>query len=217
PRGRGHPARRAHSRGRRRLLGDDDDPAVSEGHRPTGGVDSARGRLRHSARRIARPRLRHRDRDGCRCAAARCRSVEGAVDPGAGRMTGSRFVAPPWIPRIVFSSVAVAVLATVAPLGFVRPASAALAAVGVADSYSTKHDRVLTVAPKGVLANDLNLLGGTTAVLVSTTIRGTLSLAPDGGFTYTPASKFVGTDRFTYRPSGLLSASATDTISVTNA
>ena len=96
-------------------------------------------------------------------------------------------------------------------------ARAALVATGVPDSVTVKHDRTLVVAPAGVLANDLNLLGDTTAILVSGVSNGELDLDADGGFTYEPAPGFVGTDSFRYRPSGLLSTAAKVTISVTNA
>jgi hypothetical protein len=82
---------------------------------------------------------------------------------------------------------------------------------------TVKHDRTLVVAPAGVLANDLNLLGDTAAILVSGVSNGELDLDGDGGFTYEPAPGFVGTDSFRYRPSGLLSTAAKVTISVTNA
>jgi hypothetical protein len=98
-----------------------------------------------------------------------------------------------------------------------QPARAALIATGVPDSATTKHDRTLVVAAPGVLANDLNLLGSTTAILVSGVSHGTLNLRSDGGFTYTPSAGFVATDSFRYRPSGLLSTAANVTITVTNA
>ena len=101
--------------------------------------------------------------------------------------------------------------------GSPQPVRAALVATGVADSATVKHDRTLVVAAPGVLANDLDLLGSSTAVLVSGVSRGTLSLRSDGGYTYVPASGFVGTDSFRYRPSGLLSTAARVTITVTNA
>ena len=71
---------------------------------------------------------------------------------------------------------------------------AALVATGVPDSVTVKHDRTLVVAPAGVLANDLNLLGDTTAILVSGVSNGELDLDRNGGFTYEPAPGFVGTD-----------------------
>jgi hypothetical protein len=97
------------------------------------------------------------------------------------------------------------------------PTRGALVATGVADSYSVKHDRLAVIPASGVLANDLNLLGGTSAILTSGVSHGTLNLQSDGGFSYTPAGGYLGVDTFRYRPSGLLSTQATVTITVTNA
>ena len=74
-----------------------------------------------------------------------------------------------------------------------------------------------TTATTGVLANDTDADGDAlTAVLVSTTSNGVLSLSEDGSFTYTPNSGFHGTDQFTYQASDgtLQSATATATITV---
>jgi RHS repeat-associated protein len=87
------------------------------------------------------------------------------------------------------------------------------------DSYSVFHDRTLTVAAAGVLANDND--GGNsnplTAVLNNTTSHGGLSLNSNGSFTYTPSFHFVGTDSFTYHANDGSANSnvATVTISVT--
>jgi hypothetical protein len=102
-------------------------------------------------------------------------------------------------------------------VGLAQPARAALVATGVPDNATVKHDRTLAVAAPGVLANDLNLLGSSTASLVSGVSYGTLTLRSSGGYTYVPAAGFVGTDSFRYKPSGLLSTPATVTITVTNA
>ena len=97
------------------------------------------------------------------------------------------------------------------------PARAAVVATGVDDNYSMSHDRTLTVAAPGVLGNDLNLLGGATAVLVTDATHGVLDLRSNGRFTYAPGAGFVGNDTFKYRPSGVLSKTATVHIAVTNA
>jgi len=113
-------------------------------------------------------------------------------------------------------------LATTALSGFLigplpERAAAALVAAGVDDNLTTPHDRPRVVAPPGVLGNDLNLLGGASAILVSGVSHGTLNLRGDGGYTYTPAPGYLGADSFRYRPSGLLSTPATVRITVTNA
>jgi hypothetical protein len=88
-----------------------------------------------------------------------------------------------------------------------------------AHSYSVLDNGVLSVAAKGVLANDVSANGkALTAVLASGPAHGTLTLKADGSFTYTPAANFVGTDSFTYQAKGsdgTLSAAAPVTIQVT--
>src|SRR5690606_33130636 len=74
--------------------------------------------------------------------------------------------------------------------------------VASADSYTTPQATQLTVNAPGVLGNDSDIDGNPlTAVLVSTTQQGVLSLNPNGSFTYTPNAGFTGTDTFTYRAS----------------
>ena len=69
------------------------------------------------------------------------------------------------------------------------------------DSYTANEDETLTVnADSGVLDNDDpdDEYGTLTASLVDAATHGTVSLAADGSFTYTPESDFYGTDSFTY-------------------
>ena len=74
--------------------------------------------------------------------------------------------------------------------------------VGVTDAYATAPGTTLTInAANGVLGNDLDPdLDPLTAALVTGPANGTLTLAPDGSFVYTPTAGFVGTDTFSYRP-----------------
>jgi VCBS repeat-containing protein len=91
------------------------------------------------------------------------------------------------------------------------------APVAVNDAYSTDEDTALNVAAPGVLANDTDADGGTlTAVLVSGTTHGTLTLNANGSFTYTPTAGFNGSDQFTYKANdGALDSNvATVTITV---
>ncbi len=93
------------------------------------------------------------------------------------------------------------------------------APTATADSYSTNIGGTLTVnAANGVLANDADPDTGTTLVaqLVNGPSNGTLNLAADGSFTYTPNAGFSGTDTFTYRASdgSLQSSPVTVTINV---
>ncbi|MGD9418724.1 MAG: Ig-like domain-containing protein [Verrucomicrobiota bacterium JB025] len=68
------------------------------------------------------------------------------------------------------------------------------------DTYSTPQETTLTVAAPGVLGNDADPNSDPlTATLVSGPANGALTLNPDGGFSYTPASGFTGFDSFTYQ------------------
>jgi hypothetical protein len=81
------------------------------------------------------------------------------------------------------------------------------------DSYSTLHDHALTVSAPGVLANDSNSYNlPLTAAPLSGPSNGTLALNPDGSFTYTPNSHFVGYDSFTYTATASDGTSATATV-----
>ncbi len=88
----------------------------------------------------------------------------------------------------------------------------------VADSYNATEDQTLTVnAALGVLANDSDPEADPlTAQLVTPPASGTLSLAPDGSFTYAPAGDFSGPVTFAYRASDgvLFSTPATVTVNV---
>jgi len=99
------------------------------------------------------------------------------------------------------------------------------APVATDDSNSVAEDGVLSGA--SVLANDSDLHGGApgenntplTAALVSDVTNGTLTLNPNGTYTYTPDPDFNGTDSFTYQAVdqlGGVSNTATVTITVTS-
>jgi hypothetical protein len=98
----------------------------------------------------------------------------------------------------------------------------ALALLANNDAYSVVHDRNLVVAPPGVLANDVILLGTSTAVRDSVPSHGVVTLRSDGGFTYTPNAGYVGSDSFRYHVHDTIlglptnSNSATVTITITN-
>ncbi|MDQ6794944.1 MAG: Ig-like domain-containing protein, partial [Chloroflexota bacterium] len=97
-----------------------------------------------------------------------------------------------------------------------------LTLVAVADTLTMVHDRTAVVPPPGVLGNDVGLLGGATAVLDGPPSHGSVTLRPDGGYTYTPNAGYVGTDVLHYhaRNGGILplnSTSTTVTITITNA
>ncbi len=87
------------------------------------------------------------------------------------------------------------------------------------DSYSTTEGTQLTVAAaNGVLANDSDPDGNSiTAVGTKGADHGTVALAANGSFVYTPAPGFSGNDTFKYRASDgkAQSDEATVTIAVT--
>jgi hypothetical protein len=89
-----------------------------------------------------------------------------------------------------------------------------------ADSFTVVHDRTLTVGPAGVLGNDTSDPVGRplTATLVNGPAHGTLTLNPNGSFTYRPAAGYVGPDSFTYtaRDGDFISESATVSMTVTD-
>ena len=85
------------------------------------------------------------------------------------------------------------------------------------DAYSTNEDTALNIfAASGVLANDTDPEGDPlTAALVDGPAHGTLTLNPNGSFTYTPAANYSGPDSFTYRANDGAAASNVATVSIT--
>lgn len=73
--------------------------------------------------------------------------------------------------------------------------------VGVEDSYNATEDFVSAVnVDEGLLANDIfdMTLNNVTVSVVDAPANGTLNLADDGSFSYTPNLDFSGVDTFTY-------------------
>ena len=70
------------------------------------------------------------------------------------------------------------------------------------DSYSINEDTTLNVlSATGVLANDSDVDGDPlTATVMVGPAHGSLTLNPDGSFSYTPALNYNGPDSFTYKP-----------------
>ena len=89
--------------------------------------------------------------------------------------------------------------------------------MGEEDSYDAVFQSILTVnAAEGLLANDSDIEKDPLSVeLISSTSHGTLVLNPDGSFTYTPASRYVGPDSFTYRCFDGMDYSETITVNIT--
>lgn len=90
------------------------------------------------------------------------------------------------------------------------------APVAFNDTLSVAPGSTLNITAPGILANDTDVDSASlTAVLVSSTLSGTLSLNPNGSFNYRPNTGFSGTDVFTYRANdGSLSSANTATVSI---
>jgi len=72
--------------------------------------------------------------------------------------------------------------------------------VAVNDSYTTNTNTALNIASPGILSNDTDADGNSlTAVKVSDTSHGTVTLNSNGSFIYTPAAGYTGMDSFTYQ------------------
>ncbi len=70
------------------------------------------------------------------------------------------------------------------------------------DAYDAREDRTLGVGGRGILRNDVDPEGDPlTATLVSGPGKGSLTLRPDGSFTYKPKKNFNGRDSFVYEAS----------------
>ncbi len=82
--------------------------------------------------------------------------------------------------------------------------------------YTSKNSPLIVPATSGVLLNDSDAEGDSlTAMLLISTIHGTLVLNPDGGFNYTPEADFTGTDSFVYQASDGTSGSPTRRVTIT--
>ena len=78
------------------------------------------------------------------------------------------------------------------------------------DAYTTDEDVALIIAAPGVQGNGEDVEGNAlSAVLVAGPSHGSLTMSPDGSFTYVPAADYSGEDTFSYQVSdGELSSSA---------
>lgn len=91
------------------------------------------------------------------------------------------------------------------------------APVSADDAYSVAEDGVLTVDTiGGVLANDSDADGDTLTVsIVDEPSHGSVTLAEDGSFEYTPAADFAGEDSFTYLAGDGQAESEVTTVAIT--
>src|SRR5581483_3722553 len=86
------------------------------------------------------------------------------------------------------------------------------------DAYGTTQDTRLDVPAPGLLANDADQDGDSITLQsspVSAPSNGSVTLASDGSFSYTPNSGYSGTDSFTYQIDDGTGRSATATVTIT--
>jgi VCBS repeat-containing protein len=89
------------------------------------------------------------------------------------------------------------------------------APVAANDEFSTDEDVPVTIAAPGILSNDTDIDGDAlSSVLVTGPTNGTLSLNPDGSFTYTPNADFRGVDGFSYQVSDGAETSDVATVTI---
>ena len=97
----------------------------------------------------------------------------------------------------------------------VSPTTVNHSPVAVNDSYGTTANTALVVSAPGVLGNDSDPDGNALLVESNTApSHGTVIVAPNGGFTYTPTEGFSGSDSFSYGVSDGNGASATGVVSI---
>ncbi|MEE8451462.1 MAG: Ig-like domain-containing protein [Thermoguttaceae bacterium] len=91
------------------------------------------------------------------------------------------------------------------------------APVVVDHQYDMNENGTLIEPAPGVLAGATDVEGdvGLTAEKVDGPLQGSLTLSPNGSFTYVPAVGFVGTDSFTYRASDGQDDSGAATVTIT--
>jgi CSLREA domain-containing protein len=84
------------------------------------------------------------------------------------------------------------------------------------DLYSTPEDTPLVVPPPGFLENDHDIDGDALHIVsYSGVVNGSLTVVPDGSFTYSPLADFYGVDGFSYILSdGVVTSTASVTITV---
>ena len=88
--------------------------------------------------------------------------------------------------------------------------------VAVNDAYQTDENTALVITTPGILFNDSDPDNDTLSAVINTMpAHGTLSLNPDGSFTYTPNLNFSGNDSFTYHNNDGLLDSNVATVNIT--
>jgi len=98
----------------------------------------------------------------------------------------------------------------------INPVASNNAPVANADAYSVDQDTVLNVPAPGVLGNDTDADGNPLTVIIAVNpTNGTLTLNPDGSFSYTPNAGYTGSDSFSYTANDGAANSAAATVTIT--
>ncbi|MEL4894314.1 Ig-like domain-containing protein [Crocosphaera sp. Alani8] len=88
--------------------------------------------------------------------------------------------------------------------------------VATDDLYTINQDETLTVVIDGVLGNDIDVDGDGLSVIGNTEPNnGTLTINPDGSFSYIPDAGFTGEDSFEYTISDGNEGNSTATVTIT--
>jgi hypothetical protein len=95
----------------------------------------------------------------------------------------------------------------------IGPVTTPPAPVATDDTGSAAFETPLVVADPGVLGNDSGT--GLTVTAHTTPSHGTVSIAAAGGYTYTPATGFHGSDSFGYTVTDSTGRTASATVSIT--
>lgn len=83
---------------------------------------------------------------------------------------------------------------------FAQPPNAAPQAVSDFYANGVEDTQLVVSSGSGILGNDTDADGDAlTAILVGDAVHGSVTLSPDGAFSYTPDANFNGSDSFTYR------------------
>lgn len=150
------------------------------------------------------------DHEGGPVAGYRFRLGDGRVVPPVGSPPqSSPTLTTSW------STAGLFVVQGVAESSFGSASDTGLVSVGLSaedDTGTVDEDGVLTVPAPGVLANDSS--SGSLSVVVPPS-HGTVTLRPDGGYTYRPVADYCGSDAFGYQlTSGSLTKQATVRLTV---
>ena len=155
-------------------------------------------------------------------------SVTAALASGVGRLTGATSATTDGNGRASFTNLAItdgtgSHTLIFAASGYTSVVSSSINVTppvnqppsAVADNYTVNAGETLSQPAPGVLANDTDPEGGSlTASLVDQAANGSVTLLPDGSFTYVPNAGFVGQDTFTYEASDGTNGSSPATVTI---